>query len=364
MNTLLVTSTAEGTGKTAVAIALARLARARGASVGYMKPKGTRLQSVTGKTRDEDPMLAKALLDLDAEVHELEPLVYSRTFIEGALRGREEPAALRERIRSQFDDLAADTDLMVVEGNRLATGGIVDLTDADVADLLEARTLLVTRYASPEDVDDVLAAAADLGDSLDGVLFNAVPDAEYDGLAEDVMPFLDGRGIPTAGAVPRDANLAGVSVADLAESLGAEILTEGAGTDAMLERFAVGAMGSDSALKLFRRTRNAVVITGGDRPDVQRAALEASGVECLLLTGGYRPPSAVLGAAEERGVPVLLVDTDTRRTIDRTEATMHAGQTRNAETVERMENLLVDAVDVDGLLALGEDVEDGDTEEG
>ncbi|MEF8839864.1 MAG: DRTGG domain-containing protein, partial [Haloarculaceae archaeon] len=179
----------------------------------------------------------------------------------------------------------------------------------------------------------------------------------YESLTEDVMPFLDGRGIPSAGAVPRDADLAGVSVADLAENLGAEILTDGAGTEAILERFAVGAMSSDSALKLFRRTRNAVVITGGDRPDIQRAALEASGVECLLLTGGYRPPSAVLGTAEERGVPVILVDTDTRRTIDRTEATMHAGQTRNAETVERMEDLLVDAVDVDGLLDLPEGVE-------
>ena len=357
MNTLLVTSTADGTGKTAIGIALARLARARDIPVGYMKPKGTRLQSVTGKTRDEDPMLAKTLLDLDAEMHELEPVVYSRTFVEGALRGREDPAALRARIREHFDTLAADTDLMVLEGSRLWTGGIVDLTDADVAELLDARTLLVTRYAGPGDVDEVLAAVDDLGDSLVGVLFNAVADAEYDRLAEDVVPFLEGRGIPVAGAVPRDPQLAGVPISDLAESLGARVLTREAATDALVERFTVGAMGSDSALKFFRRTRNAVVITGGDRPDVQRAALEASGVRCLLLTGGYRPASAVLGKAEERGVPVLLVDTDTRTTIDRTESVLHAGRTRNEATVDRMEALLTDAVDVDALLGVGDAAE-------
>ena len=353
MNTILVTSTADGTGKTAIGIALARLARARGATVGYMKPKGTRLQSVTGKTRDEDPMLAKTLLDLDAEMHELEPVVYSQTFVEGALRGQEDPTALRERIREHFENLASDADLMVLEGNRLWTGGIVDLTDADVAALLDARTILVTRYTGPGDVDDVLAAVDDVGDRLEGVLFNAVPDAAYDRLGEDVVPFLEGRGVPVVGAIPRDPRLAGVPVADLAESLGARVLTADAATDTPVERFTVGAMGSDSALKFFRRTRNAVVITGGDRPDVQRAALEASGVEALLLTGGYRPPSAVLGKAEERGVPVLLVDTDTRTTIDRTETVLHAGRTRNEATVDRMADLLSDAVDVDALLGLG-----------
>ena len=67
MNTLLVTSTHESTGKTAVTLALGLLARERGQSVGYMKPKGTRLQSNVGKTLDQDPMLAREILDLDAE---------------------------------------------------------------------------------------------------------------------------------------------------------------------------------------------------------------------------------------------------------------------------------------------------------
>ena len=66
MNTLLITATEESTGKTAIALALATIANDRGQSVGYMKPKGTRLQSNVGKTLDEDPMLARELLGLDA----------------------------------------------------------------------------------------------------------------------------------------------------------------------------------------------------------------------------------------------------------------------------------------------------------
>ena len=68
------------------------------------------------------------------------------------------------------------------------------------------------------------------------------------------------------------------------------------------------------------------MITGGDRPEVQTAALEASGIEALVLTGGFRPPRAVLGKAEEEGVPVLLVQSDTRTTIDRVEELLRSGR--------------------------------------
>src|SRR6056297_1953491 len=169
MKTILVTATEESTGKTAVALALAKLAAERGLSVGYMKPKGTRLQSNVGKTLDEDPMLARELLDLDAEMHELEPVVYSPTFIDGAMRGREDPTELREQIVTRFDGLAEGRDLMVVEGGgSLTTGGIVDLTDADIAELLDAEVLLVSPYDEPRDLDDVLMAADMIGDRLAG----------------------------------------------------------------------------------------------------------------------------------------------------------------------------------------------------
>ncbi len=179
--TLLVSSLEASTGKTAITLALARLAAADGESVGYMKPKGTRLQSNVGKTLDEDPLLARELLDLDAEMHDLEPVVYSPTFVEQAIRGREDPAELRDRVREAFETLATDHDRLFVEGGgRYDVGGIVDLADADIANLLDARVLLVAPYEMPSDVDDIIAAAETFGDRLAGVVFNDVPDAVYD----------------------------------------------------------------------------------------------------------------------------------------------------------------------------------------
>jgi BioD-like phosphotransacetylase family protein len=109
-------------------------------------------------------------------------------------------------------------------------------------------------------------------------------------------------------------------------------------------------MGSTSALERLRRTRHAALVTGGDRSDVQTAALEASGVECLILTGGYRPPQTVVGKAEDRGVPLLLVQTDTRTTIDRVEESLRSGRIRDPDAVDRMRDLLAEGVDLDVLL--------------
>lgn len=348
MKPLLVTATEESIGKTAIALALGTLARERGRSAGYLKPKGTRLESSVGKTFDTDPALAMDLLELDVDETQLEPVVYSPTFVDQVLKGREDSDDLRERVRDTFDAQAAAHDYVVVEGD-MSTGAIVGLTDPEIADLIDADVLLVARYGDPRDVDAIVDAADRIGDRLAGVVFNAVADAEYDYVENTVVPFLEGRGIPVAGVVPRATDLAGVTVGTLADELGAEVLTD-VPTDGFVERFVVGAMGGDSALRYFRRTKDAAVITGGDRADIHVAAIEAGGVRCLVLTGGIRPSGSVLGTAEENGVPVLLVQTDTLVTVERAEAVLRSGRTRTDRTVGRMRELLSEHADVDALL--------------
>lgn len=350
MTAILVTTTEERTGKTVVSLALAMTARERGLDAGYMKPKGTRLESVVGKTLDTDPLLARELLDLDAELDVLEPIVYSPTFIEQAIRGREDPAALRETVRDRFEQLAAERAVMVVEGGgTLDTGRVIGLADPDLAELVDADALLVASYSQPADLDRLLVAADQFGDRLAGVLFNAVDEQAYDRIEADVIPFLEREGVPVVGVLPRVSELAGVTIADLADRLDAERLTD-VPDDVFVERLIVGAMGADTALRYFRRTKAAALVTGGDRPEIQTVALEAPGIRCLVLTGGIRPSSAILGKADERGVPVLLVQPDTLTTVDRAEEVVSVGRTPDGSSVARMRDLLAQHADVDMLL--------------
>jgi hypothetical protein len=76
-------------------------------------------------------------------------------------------------------------------------------------------------------------------------------------------------------------------------------------------------------------------------------------VKCLLLTGAHRPPGAVVGKAEQRGVPVLLVSGDTLSVVERCEDVVHGGRTRDEKTVDLMHDLLFEHADVDALVGAG-----------
>lgn len=350
MHPLLLSTTEDGTGKTAVALALGKLAIERDLEVRYMKPKGTRLESHLGQTVDRDPSFAAEYLGLEGDAGALSPIVYSSTFITGVLRGQERPETLRQAVTDRYESVSDDADFTILEGGgHIDTGAVIDLDDPALAEMLDCSVVLIATYHQAEDIDPVLAAVRRFGDRLSGVIFNAVGDAEFDELDADVVPYLESADIPVHGVIPRRRELAGVTVEHLASELGAEVLID-AGMDNFVERLLIGAMGGKAAASHLRRTRGAVVITGGDRADIQSVAIEAPGVQCILLTGGQHPTEAILGRAAAENVPILSVPSDTATAVDRVEQVVRSGRARDHETVDLMAELLLDYAEVDALL--------------
>jgi BioD-like phosphotransacetylase family protein len=77
--------------------------------------------------------------------------------------------------------------------------------------------------------------------------------------------------------------------------LTAQVLTKDVPMDAVVENLTVGAMTAEAALRRMRKQRNKAVITGGDRTDIQLAALETS-TSCLVLTGNLEPRHELSGS--------------------------------------------------------------------
>ena len=119
---------------------------------------------------------------------------------------------------------------------------------------------------------------------------------------------------PTAEGQPRPV----LSVGELAKHLEGEILNCPERSEDLVESLMVGALSVDSGLDYFGRKTNKAVITRGDRPDLQMAALETS-TKCLILTGGISPMPIVLHRATEKGVPIITVKEDTTSTLKRIE---------------------------------------------
>jgi hypothetical protein len=100
----------------------------------------------------------------------------------------------------------------------------------------------------------------------------------------------------------------------------------------------------------FREARNAAVVTGGDRSDMQIVALEVPNIKCLLLTGNLEPTKIVLGKAEEKGTPIILVKEDTLMTIERLNEVFGKARIKGEAKIKRMKELVKNHVDIDRLM--------------
>ncbi len=317
MATLYVASTETFVGKSAACVGLLDRARRDGLAIGYMKPVSVSVTPTERGAIDEDAEFIGRYFGLSEPLDRLAPVLVTQGAVEQLMRGQTSDYA--KRLRDAYVQISRDRDLVVLEGaNTWAEGSIVDLSVDEVSDMLQAPVLMITRYRAIYTLDAVLAVQRYLGDRLLGVLINQVEEPKVEFVRTRVVPFLEQRGIPVFGVIPEDAQLAGVTVADLHEFLGGQLIARPEDGAKLVEHLMIGAMGPESALSHFRRRTNKAVITGGDRTDLQMAALETS-TSALVLTGNLRPSAAVIDKAEERQVPLILVADDTMTTVDRAE---------------------------------------------
>jgi acetyltransferase len=163
--------------------------------------------------------------------------------------------------------------------------------------------------------------------------------------------------LPDMEKMPGDRNrvrallervLSSVSVAELSEGLAGQVLCCPKGMEELVEHVLVGAMSADTALVYFRRKPNKAVVTGGDRTDIQLAALETS-TRCLILTGNIRPTPQVMMRAEDQDVPVILTRHDTMTTVGLMEPYFGASRFHQSRKIQRLEGLLEEHMDFEGI---------------
>ena len=350
MKSLYITSVEPYSGKTAFVLGLGRHLQAKGLKLGYMKPMSTQpWRTPAGKLADEDAAFVNDTLDLGREPAELSPVIVTSDRLRQRLK-QEGEENLLEEIRRASEELGEGSDIQLVEGGAsLREGYAMGLSNLKVAQALGAPVIVLVKYRGEmEVVDDSLTAEFRLGEQLLGIIFNHVPEEASEFVAEFAKPFLKRQGINILGRLPRVTKLSAMALPELMDLVQAKVMTEDIPLDVLIENFTVGAMNAEAALSRFRRQQNKVVITGGDRTDIQLAALETS-TAALVLTGNLKPSPLILDQAEKLGVPVLLVETSTMETVEKIEQSIgktRLGQTEKLETFQHLmeENIKLDAI--------------------
>ena len=349
MNALFVTSVEPYSGKTAVCLALGKQLQARGKVVGYLKPMSTQpWRTPQGSLGDEDTGFVRRALDL--EVPE-SPIIVTTETLHERLRGGYQ-GMLLDQIKEAAENAAREVDLLLLEGGAsLREGYAMGLSNVRLAEALGAPVLVLVRcHKEMQIVDDALAARYRLGDQLLGVILNHVPDRTSEFLEQIARPYLEKEGVRVIGALPKRPRLSALSVGELKELLKAEVLSETYDPEALIETFTVGAMTAEAALARFRRQKNKAVITGGDRSDIQLAALETS-TAALILTGNLQPSPIIIQQADSLGIPVLLVQSATMEAVERIEQAYSRTRLGQPEKLEAFMKLMEEHVDTQAIFA-------------
>ncbi len=349
MNTIMIASTTAYSGKSGICLAMLKELADAGHDVAYFKPFGTMPVMIDDVQTDEDAVYLREQATVKASLADVCPVVRSRRLLEDVLSGRAEN--LGDVVSESFERVSAAADTVVVEGpSDIDQGRTAGLSLCDLAGRLDAKVLLVHKPVAEDLPDEILFVADCLGDRLAGIVFNAVRESVQDFYAGPVTDFLENAGVRVFGVIDHDPLLSSASVHEIVDALSGTVLCADEKLDAAVETFMVGAMGQDKALRFFRRKNHKAVITGGDRADVQLAALETD-TRCIILTGNLPPSSLVLSRAEELGVPMVLVGMDTLSAVEKMEALLGRIRLHDPVKADRIRAMFAAAVNTDEVLA-------------
>jgi BioD-like phosphotransacetylase family protein len=351
-------ATGQNRGKTTTSVGLTAAIRERGLRLGFLKPVGQRYLVIDGTRADEDAVLIKETFSLPDALNDMSPVTLPRHFTTDYVMGRVGDD-LELRLTDAFRAVAADKDLVVIEGTGHAVvGAVVGLSNARGAALLDAPVVIVSEGGVGRPIDEIalnLALFREEGVRVIGAIVNKV-----DVASRPDLPAVLGRGlraldVDLLGCVPYSELLANPSLELLATHLDGELLSGEPDPHAIIGGVRIGAMRPYHAMPLL--TERTLMITPGDREDMLVAALEANRsassrrIIGLVLTGGFRPSGAVLGRLRASGLFTYLVASDTYATaqaVDELLVKTHSGDTEKIETIIE---LVGGALDADALLA-------------
>ena len=338
---LYLTSLEPAAGKSAMCTGIGKRLLKDGKKVGFLKPVLVSAEPQSGEVVDQDAAFIKQVLALEEPVASLCVAALTPQTLEEALASREN--GLGQKLRAAYEEVSRDRDVVVLEG----ISGQAQAS-AQIAKLLGAKAIIVTLYAGDSTTGEIAAAAQTLGDSLLGVIINAVPQNKIESVRTSMVPRLEESEVRVLGVLPQDRALFTLSVGEIAQRLQGKLLNSAEGSGELVENLMMGTMYVGSGIDYFDHKANKAVIIRGERPDMQLAALETS-TKCLILSGNTPPTPSILNRAQEKGVPIVVAEPDTLSTAAIIEDALGKARFRQEKKVERLEEILAQHFDFQAL---------------
>ena len=355
---VFIAATRQNDGKTTTSLGLLSALQKQFPRIGYIKPVGQRFVEIAEQKIDEDTVLMDAVYKLNCPLVDMSPIAVEPDFTRKFL-AESNYDALVKRIQKSFDRVAWEKDFVLCEGSGHAgVGAVFDLSNAQVAKVLGAKVVIVTRGGIGKPVDEVALNQALFekhGVEVIGVIVNKVLPDKLDYIAEFTRKGLKRKGLELLGVLPLQPILVKPTLASIRDELAADILSARKRLTNLVEAIVVAAMTADNVEKHFRR--GTLIITPGDREDIvlaAAAAAQANPAETLsglVLTDNLRPSPATLEVIRKLDFPVLLAAEDSYEVASKVHDIIVKTRPDDAEKIAVIRDLIAQHVDVATLVS-------------
>lgn len=353
---VFIAATRQNDGKTTTSLGLIAALQKRYPRIGYIKPVGQRFVEVAEHKIDEDTVLMDSVYQLDCPLVDMSPIAVEPDFTRKYLQSSNRDALVK-KIEKAFDRVAWEKDFVLCEGSGHAgVGSVFDLSNAQVAKVLKAKVVIVSRGGIGKPIDEVALNQALFekeGVEIIGVIINKVIPEKLEFVTEFARRGLKRKGLELLGVLPHRMILSKPSVDLVCDELQAELLNSETQMHNLVDDVVVGAMGVNNAMRFFGE--GVLLITPGDREDIILAAATTGHnggpkLAGIVLTGGLRPGNAVLKVIRATEYPILLAQQDSYEVASMVHDLTVKTRPDDTEKISVIRDLIAEHVDVNKIL--------------
>lgn len=203
---IFIAATAQHVGKTTTCLGIVSGLKKRFDSIGFVKPVGQRHVQVNGGHADEDVVLFHERFGLKANYSDMSPVIVPSGYTRSYLDNEISTDNLRADIQRGYEAVSNASDYTVVEGTgHTGVGSIFDLSNADVAKLLDLEVILVSTGGVGAAFDQLALNKVLLesrGVKVRGIILNKVFPEKREMVLEYIPKALKKWNIPLVGCIP------------------------------------------------------------------------------------------------------------------------------------------------------------------
>ncbi|VAW14387.1 Phosphate acetyltransferase [hydrothermal vent metagenome] len=359
LKNIFISSIHQNAGKTTISLGLYKALQERKVRTTFMKPVGQEYVHVGDLNIDKDSYLIGNVFRSKKRFKAMSPVTIGRGYTEKYIFNPCK-AKLKKKIEDAFKLLVKGKDAIIVEGTGHAgVGSVIDFSNADVANLLNSKVIIISGGGIGRPIDEILLNKA-LFDMCNvevlGIIVNKVLPEKYAKIKKTLGQGLRNKGLKLLGVIPLDPMMSAPKVEQIRSRLGLKLLSGKECLTRRVKNVIVAAMEPHNMIRYLKE--GTLVVTSGDRVDNILLAVsshlteggQGKQISGLILTGGLIPGPEIVSLLKKSNIPVLVTSEDTYSIASRVDHLICKIQNTDKDKIREAAELVKKYVNVDAIV--------------